>query len=278
MKNVIWFEEPLVPPPSRVEEIAEGLALLEPGRLAQEKGFDLATLEKASTKRIRQIAERFAREKAQGVLRVHRPGAYALNEGETVQFPGSSAPSLATKIAQGQLYLVALSMELDVLQEGLEAGWSYAAAWCRTVFRAPGSEVPPRVLDIYPHRLYEGQPAQVEVEVGPAFETGAISGKIASAGASWRMGQVTPVTLGFLGTEQRQPYWEMREKETPIRGLYNFWLLVEQPPGCGPISFNMFGEGDLRTKLFTIPVGPRVRKWAERRKERGDIALESLLA
>ena len=45
---------------------------------------------------------------------------------------------------------------------------------------------------------------------------------------------------------------------------YHFWLIVERPPGCGEVRLKVLGEGDLRTRLFTIPVGPKERAWEQR--------------
>jgi hypothetical protein len=121
-------------------------------------------------------------------------------------------------------------------------------------------------LDIFPQRLYEGQPTVVQVKAGPSLKVEKVAeASLGNVAADLHLGQVTPVTLGFFGEEERKPYWELQEKEKPIRGVYHFWLLVEQPPGCQDILLAMLGEGDLRTTLFTIPVGPKVRKWEKRK-------------
>ncbi len=151
------------------------------------------------------------------------------------------------------------------MPEGRKEGWSYQQAWCRAHLYAPTGTIQPRLLDIYPPRLYEGQPQVVQVQAEPAIKVESIAeASLGSISADLRLGQVTPVTLGFFGEEERKPYWELQEKEKPIRGAYHFWLLVEQPPGCAGIHLAMLGEGDLRMKRFTIPVGPTERRWGKR--------------
>ena len=252
MSEEIWLEEVLVPPEGLVEEMAKGLASLDERHLAAEKSLDLAALRQAKDKAA--AIGRYIEERARGILRVHHPRHRPLTPEEAAHLP----------MAQGNLYLVRLGMELDVLPPEREAGWAYTVAWCRAYLFSPETGVQPRVLDLYPQRLYEGGPTAVRVEAGLGLKAGPVEAQIAQLGADLHVGQVTPVTLGFFGEEERAPYWELRARETPILGVYHFWMIVEQPPGCGPVRLAMMGEGNLQTRLFNIPVGPKERAWAHR--------------
>jgi hypothetical protein len=262
MSEDIWFEDMLLPPQELVEDTAKGLESLDERRLAAEKGLDLTALQQAENKGA--ALERYVEEKAQGILRVHRPRWRPLTADEVSCLPTGQGDLWAGSPARGNLYLVRLGMEFDVLPEGREAGWAYSAAWCRAYLFSPGNEIQPRVVDVYPQHIYEGQPTTVKVEVGLGLQAGPIEIKIGSIGADMHLGQVTPVTVGFLGEEERAPYWELRAKEKPILGIYHFWLVVEQPSTCSPLRLSALGEGDLQTRLFSIPVGPRNRLWGER--------------
>jgi hypothetical protein len=46
--------------------------------------------------------------------------------------------------------------------------------------------------------------------------------------------------------------------------MYHFWLVVEQPPACDAVRLSALGEGNLQTRLFSIPVGPPNRLWGKR--------------
>jgi len=263
MNEDIWFEDALLPPQELAEDTAKGLASLDERHLAAEKGLDLAALQQAENKGT--ALERYVKEKAQGVLRVYYPHWRSLTADEVSRLPTGQGDLWAGSPARGNLYLVRLGMEFDVPPEGREAGWAYSAAWCRAYLFSPGNETQPRVVDIYPQHLYEGQPATVKVEVGLGLQAGPIEIKVGSIGTDLHLGQVTPVTVGFFGEEERAPYWELRAKEKPILGIYHFWLVVEQPPTCSPVRLFALGEGNLQTRLFSIPVGPRNRLWGERR-------------
>ncbi len=165
-------------------------------------------------------------------------------------------------------------MELDVPPEGRAAGWSYTAAWCRAYLFARSGEAQPRLLDIYPQRLYGGAPATVKVEVGLGLKAGPLEAEAGRIGTDLHLGQVTPVMLGFFGDQERMPYWELRPKDKPVLGIYHFWMIVEQPPGCGAVRLSVLGEGNLQTRLFNIPVGPAKRAWDNRQS----IALARLAA
>jgi hypothetical protein len=262
MNEDIWFEEPLLPPQELVTETAKGLMGTTEHRLIEEKGLDATTLRQATDKEA--FLERFVEEKAQGILRVHRPRCRLLTAQEAACIPTSLGPLQAGPLAQGELYLVRLGMEFDVRPEGREAGWAYAVAWCRAYLFSPGSREQPRVLDIYPQHLYKGEPSSVKVEVGLGLKAGPVEVQVAKISTDLHLGQVTPATTGFLGREEREPYWELRTKTKPILGVYHCWMIVERPAGCGPAHLAVLGEGDLQTRLFTIPVGPKERAWGRR--------------
>lgn len=263
MDEAIWFEELLLPPEEVVGETAKALEGLSEQRLAEEKALDMAAFRAAEDKAA--FLDRNIREKARGVLRAHRPRWRPLTPEEAARLPTGLEGAPAGALARGDLYLVRLGMEFDVLPEGREAGWAYTAAWCRAYLFAPGSRVQPQVLALYPERLYEGKPTAVRVEVGLGLKAGPVEATPGKLSADLHLGQVTPVTLGFFGEEERAPYWELRAKEKPILGVYHFWLVVERPPGCDKVRLTALGEGDLRTRLFTIPVGPKERAWSSRR-------------
>lgn len=262
MTTDIWYEEELLAPAEIVAETSKRLQEMALEQLIQEKSLNVADLQGDK----QGVLERFARDKAKGVLRVHRPRARQVTPDEAAQLSGQPGDLLsAGKLAQGALFLVRLGLEFDVDPIGQEAGWSYKQAWCRAHLFARSGEVQPRLLEIFPQRLYEGQPVTVQVKAEPSLKVEKVlEAGLGSITADLRLGQVTPVTLGFLGAGERNPYWQLQEKEKPIRGIYHFWLLLEEPPGCEAVGLVSLGEGDLRTTLFTIPVGPRVRQWEKR--------------
>lgn len=263
MNTEIWYEEELLPPAELAYNMAKSLQALDVETLAEEMGLDKTALMQNKG----QTVERFAHEKARGRLTIFRPRARPVTAEEVGDLSGSQGGLLTPgKLAQGPLFLVRLGMELDIAPDGQKEGWGYRQAWCRAHLYSPSGTSQPRLLDIYPQRLYEGQPAVVKVEAKPALKVEKLlEASLGSVSTDLRLGQVTPVTLGFFGEEERKPYWELQEKEKPIRGVYHFWLLVEQPPGCTGIHLAMLGEGDLRMKRFTIPVGPTERRWHGRK-------------
>jgi len=250
MNEELWFEELLLPPPELAEEAAKSLERMPEARLAEEKALDLAAL-RAGDKAA--YLRHFTQE-VRGILRAHRPRWRRLTPEEAARF----------SIPQGDLYLVRLGMELDVPPAEREAGWSYEAAWWRTYLFNPRGEVQPRALAVYPERLYEGEPTMVRVQVGLGLKAGPLEATLGELSGDLHLGQVTPVTVGFLGEEQQAPYWELRAREKPILGIYHFWLVVERPPGCAEVRLAAQGEGNLRARHFILPVGPRERAWSER--------------
>lgn len=263
MDTDIWYEEELLPPEAIAAETSKQLQGLDIETLAQETGLSKAALQQDKGR----IVEEHIQDNVKGVLRIQRPRARRVTAAETGTLPGSPSDGMQPhSLAQGELFLVRLGMELDVAASGGKtAGWAYRQAWCRAYLFAQSGSVQPRLLDIFPQRLYEGQPTTVQLKAEPAIKIAAVGELgLGSIATDLKLGQVTPVTLGFFGDEERNPYWQLQEKEKPLRGVFHFWLLLEQPPGCGPIRLAMLGEGDLQTSLFTIPVGPKVREMQKR--------------
>ena len=260
----IWFTEDLLPYEAAVEEAAKDLeARLALGLPEEEVGLDLKAV--LAAKDPRKAIEDQVRRQARGILRVHHPRWRPLTSEEAGRLPTGLGDLQAGSLARGNLYLVRLGMELDIVPEGRETGWAYVVAWCRAYLFSPGSEVQPRVLEVYPQRLYEGERSTVQVEVGLGLKAGPAEAQVGKIGTELHLGQVQPVTLGFLGEEERSPYWELRPAEKPILGIYHFWMIVEQPEGCGPVRVSVLGEGDLQAYILRIPVGPKNRVMEKRR-------------
>ncbi len=262
-REEIWFEEEMLPPTSSVEEAAKDLEVqltlgLPKGELGLDMEAVLAAKDRAAT-----IEEQIWH-RARGILRVHRPRWRLLTTDEAAALPTSLGDIRVGPLARGNLYLVRLGMEFDIAPEGKAAGWAYAVAWCRAYLFSPGSQIQPRVLDVYPQRLYEGDPTTVQVEVGLGLQAGPVEAEVARIGTDLHLGRVQPVMMGFLGEEERSPYWELRAAERPIIGIYHFWMIVEQPEGCGPVRLAVLGEGDLQAHILRIPVGPKERVWDRR--------------
>ena len=258
MSEEIWFEEELVVPAPLVEEAAKGLAATPEASLSQEKAFDIEGMRAARDKAA--FARKFVQEEVKGIVRVHRPRWRPLTDEEAAPLPTGVGDIEAGRLASSRLYLVRLGAEFDIPLEGKESGWAYTVAWFRAYLFSP-SPVQPRVVNLYPERLYEGGPTTVRVEVGPALKAGPVDVELASISADLHLGQVTPVMVGFFGKEERAPYWELRPKDKPLLGVYHFWLIVEQPPGCRAVRLSALAEANLQTRLFNVPVGPKVRAW-----------------
>jgi len=129
MNDDIWYKEELLPPEAVADQTSKPLQKLDMETLAREIGLSKA----------------------------------ALAADEAGQLPGSEGGLLEPgKLAQGPLYLVRQEMELDVELALRDAKWSYRQAWCRAHFFAPESAAQPRLLDIYPQRIYEGQQMKAE--------------------------------------------------------------------------------------------------------------------
>lgn len=280
MDEELWFEEEIFPAEESVEALVEAAKALEP-ETWYEKAAELAELEPVlatlagpllELPKARRAAavEQAVRERLRGIIRAHRPGAIALAPG--LKAKGSDA----LPYARGTAYLVRLSVEFDLPPELKDANYYYRKVYCRATVTADREACLPAVLEVYPDRLFEGGPRMVKVELKPELTWNEVGGNLGGITTDVQVGAVAPATVGFLGDDQRAPYWEMTEKQKAILGRYHFWFVLDVPAGCDPahIRLGLLGEGDLKFRLGPFPMGPR----REERARRQEITLGEVLA
>jgi len=249
-----WFEEEILPPGSSLGDVVDGLKALSPQALSDALGHEsLAYLPKGE-RRDAAIAE-YAHEDLRGRVRVNWPRAR----------PATPGGAPLADAGRGRPWLVRLGVEYELSAALERAKYRYKRAWCRVALAAEGAGAP-RVLDVYPVRLYEGEPRTVNVRVEPSLKLSAVEAGLGSVGGDVPVGVVTPATLGFLGDDDRAPYWEMSEQQRAIHGHYDFWFLLDLPPGGDPAAvwLSVLAEGDLRFHMVNVPLGPVHRRDDER--------------
>jgi hypothetical protein len=272
MDEELWFEEELAPAEESLQAAIEGAKALAPAtwaEMAAEKAAELTGLGPLMTTlagpllelpkaRRDEAIEAQVRKTFKGIIRAHRPGALRLAPG------AKGKGSDALPYARGDAYLVRLGVEFDLPEELKAAQYRYKKVYCRVFLEADDPACAPTVLEVYPDRLFEGGPRTVKVEFKPAITWNEVEASPGSATTDVQVGVVAPATVGFLGDEQRAPYWEMTEKQQEILGRYHFWFVLDVPAGCDPaaIRLGLLGEGDLKFHIGPFPMGPRRRQRA----------------
>ncbi|MBN2549544.1 MAG: hypothetical protein JXB15_10325 [Anaerolineales bacterium] len=245
--DTIWFYEDLALPPDSLEDftrMARSLPADEMSELAGLLELHPAELSRGHTQAIDQAL----RQRLKGTIVVHVPHHRPLTPEEAA----------AQMLAHG--YMVKFGLEFN-LKDLHACGWRFTDAWFRTNFTG-GPQEQFRVVAVLPERLYEGEPRKVSFKLSPSIGLGEANAELGEAGVEMT-GQVAPVMLGFLGEEQRSPYWELRTGPKPIEGIYNFCALVEAPAGSR-LSVEVLAEADVQVKKWGFPVGPQERAWGRR--------------
>lgn len=274
MSDEIWFEEEIFPAEANIQAIVEGAKALAPkswAEIAAEKAAELTgmgpllstmagpLLELPKARR-EQAIEGAVRKALRAIIRVHRPGMMRLKP--DVKGKGGDA----LPYARGDAYLVRLGVEFDLPDELKEAKYRYKKAYCRAFLTTDDPACAPTVLEVYPDRLFEGEPRMVKVEFKPAITWEEVKADLGGATTDVQVGVVAPATVGFLGDEQRAPYWEMTEKQRELLGGYHFWFVLDVPKGCdlASIRLGLLGEGDLRFHMGPLAMGPKRRQREEK--------------
>lgn len=267
MEVTTWpYEEEILPSEETLAATIDGVKGLGPGAwalLSQEtEGLgallgDLAEVSKGERNEAVAVA---LRAELKGKFRLHQPRALPLAAGAT----GVGAD--ARPYAHGRAYLVKLGVEFDLPDKLKEAQYRYRRVYYRAWLTAAGENCRPTVLRVYPDRLTKGGPQMVKVELSPSLKWAGVEGSLGGVSADVQVGVVCPATVGFLGDEQRAPYWEMTEKDEAILGGFDFWFVLDVPRGCDPatIRLALLGEGDLKFNLGPLRMGPRRRVLTDR--------------
>lgn len=276
MDAKVWFEEAIAPAETTARAAAESVKGLDPAAwlaaddAAATEGLGplMAAMAGLDKGRRDEAAERYAREQLRGIIRVFEPGVArlasdALGRGDAP--PGGGHPPAgadALPFARGATYLVKLVVEFDLPEALKEAQYRYKKVYCRASLSADGDACAPKVLQVYPARLFGGQPRLMKVELKPALAWQEVEGSLGSITTDVQVGVVAPATVGFLGDRQRAPYWEVTEQSEALLGPYDFWFVIDVPPGCdlNGVYLSVLAEGDLKFHLGPFPMGPARRQ------------------
>ncbi|WP_095044986.1 hypothetical protein [Candidatus Promineifilum breve] len=246
MDEELWFEEEIFPAAMTAADVAKGIQRLDPQQLAEATGRpELESLTKGQRD---SYAERFAAG-LKGRVLAYEPLARRVVPGQAA-LPGA-------EFARGALYQIRLGMQYKLLDSYVQAGCRFRKIWCRAYL---GTNCPsaPRVLDMAPDHIYEGERRTVRVEAKPALKWNDVEASLGSAATDIQIGVISPATVAF---ELPDPHWEMTERQHEIRGRYHFWLLIDVPDDCDPtgVWLTVLGEGDVYAPKVVAPLGPKQR-------------------
>lgn len=234
----IWFEDELTPASGTVEEITKALT---GGAGALLRGADDVRTE--------------ITEQARARVRAHTPDWARL--ADTSKFLTSGRAS--------SFYQVRLGVEFELAKEARAAGGRFTFGRCAArLWSAASSQAQPRVYDLFPRDLYEGEPTTVTLEFGPEIKVGAVGGSLGKISTDIRIGQVEPVVVGWKGEGEREPYWDLNPQSKSLLGPRHFWLLLEVPNECNGARLALLVEGDVETRFGPIPIAPKERAWENR--------------
>lgn len=118
----------------------------------------------------------------------------------------------------------------------------------------------PRVYDIYPESLYDGNTRKIGIKVSPSLKLGIAEIGLGEIDATSDIGQITPEVIGYYGENENSPYWRLVPGNRSLVGVRHFWIIIAKPQNCKSVKLAMFSEMTLQTKKFgIIPVGPSVK-------------------
>jgi hypothetical protein len=197
-------------------------------------------------------------ESARGAVRTHKPDPKRLTDLSKI----IAAPN-------AQYFLVRLGFEFEIDAESRKAGARYSfvrfTALLQSVERVDAA---PRVYDLYPKDLYEGEPRVVKVELGPELSAKApgasLNASLGTLSSDIQIGTVSPAIVAYKGRGEREPRWELMPKQKELIGMRNTWLVVEVPDECKGARLTVRVEGDIETKWGPIPVAQKERVWENR--------------
>jgi hypothetical protein len=232
----LWFEDRLFLTSQALEGISKEIA-------------------KSATSNLRSISDELTRE-ARGVIRAQKPdwGTLTSEEMKNVLSSGRKA----------KLIKVRLIFEFEIPKENFDRGARFVYARCAAYLRSTGGSLQPEVYDLFPRDLYEGEPQKVGLKFGPEIKMDKIGVSAGEISTDVAVGQISPVIVGYFGTDKREPHWELRPKNKSLLGKQYLWLVLVSPHGCEGIRLASRVEADIQTKFGPVSVGPKETLWENR--------------
>ena len=169
--------------------------------------------------------------------------------------------------AGGRFLLIRLGFQFDLTLEAREKGARLGYARCSAYLWPEQEDQPqPTVVEVFPRDLYEGQPRKVTVKLAPSISFGeAVEASLGEVSTDLTVGMVEPSVIGWPGTGERAPYWELRPVSKLLLGTRHLWMVVELPQGCTGMRLAAQATATIETRLFgLISVGPKSTEWARR--------------
>lgn len=227
-----WNEwEELAPTPEVVEEVT---------KVYREPEKSVATAEVTKS--------------ARGSVRTHRPDLKRLTD-----------LSKIISVPNTQYFCVRLGFEFELNTESRKMGGHYSFVRFSAILRGvEKAETDPRVYDLYPRDLYEGEPRMVKVEFGPEITVNDVGVSLGSVSSDIQVGTISPAVVAYKGRGEREPRWELTPRQKELIGMRNAWLVVEVPNACKGARLSVRVEGEIETKWGPISVSPKERVWENR--------------
>jgi hypothetical protein len=233
----LWFEEEIV--------VADNIAL----QMAQ----SIAVHSKAEPKDVSQQIKNQAR----GIIRLFKPRWKLLD------------PKLNRVIKNkndfSQCYLVRLGIEFDIPTDLRKKGTRFTEIRFSTYIWATQNLLPkPSVYEIFPKTIYDGEPQKISLRLGPEITFEKVGGSLGELSTDLVVGQLSPFIVGFIGEEERFPYWVLKSKNKELVGSQHFWMILEFPKGHKSVRLATRVEASLQTFVGPISIGPSLRQWESR--------------
>ncbi len=232
-----WFEEELFLPEQDLTGVAKTLS-------KQLKGDE------------REITAEIRRE-ARGSVRVFLP--------EWQEVIPDSGHRLLSSGVKKRFFAARLLFEFVIPKENYDKGVRFTYAKCAAHIRASTGVLHPETYDLFPKDLYEGEAQKVTLKFGPEIGVDKVgSASLGSIETDIHLGHLTPVIVGYFGSEKREPYWEIRPQTKALLGPQYLWLMISMPVGCPGACLAVKASADIQTMLGPIHIGPKKTVWEDR--------------
>lgn len=194
---------------------------------------------------------------ARGFVRVQKP--------DWMLMPKKESNDLLTSGQKPAFYLIRMIFEFEIPNEQYQQGLRFTYARCSSyIWTTDTSVSKPEVYDLYPKDLYEGEPQKVSLKIGPEITVDKISGSVGEMSSDVVVGQISPVTVGYLGKDKQEPHWELRPQNKSLLGRQYLWMVICRPYDCDSFRLSAQAEAVIETKFGPFTIGPKIKSWDRR--------------
>jgi hypothetical protein len=161
--------------------------------------------------------------------------------------------------AKAKYWLLRMRVEFETINPSAEFLSANCQAYLEKLDQKDKED--PQIVEIFPQNLIDQEPRNIKIKLEPTIKFGfaqlSAEASLGELSKEILIGRISSETLGYLGSQQRNPHWKLSPGKYPIEGIRDFFMVIQQPFGCKKITLRPLVEARIRNSKGIFYIGPK---------------------